>query len=386
MPQMIDGVLTWASDVEENTLAQATNVGSLPFVSRVALMADAHLGYGVPIGAVIPTKGAIIPAAVGVDIGCGMIAVETTLNASDLPDDLHGLLSRIESAIPAGLGQGHESHAVHRDLHRLGSWVAPIKDKGFRSARQLGTLGSGNHFLELCLDETDKVWVVLHSGSRGIGNKLAQYHINQAKGLMERMFIELPDRDLAYFVEHTPEFEAYIHDLKWAQAYALLNREHMMDAALLALGTEVSREGDRWEETTRINCHHNYAEMENHRGQNVWITRKGAIRARVGDMGVIPGSMGTSSYIVRGLGSESSFMSASHGAGRKMSRGQARKTLTLDSFAEKMQGRAWLDGKADKLLDEHPDAYKDIDVVMSNQADLVEVTHKLHAVLNYKGL
>jgi tRNA-splicing ligase RtcB len=377
-------LLSWASDLDYDTMNQATNMARMPFVTpHASLMADAHLGYGVPIGAVIPTLGAIMPAAVGVDIGCGMIAVETSLQSYQLPDTLELLLSDIEASIPAGLGQGHESFTVHKDLHRLGSWRAPLEDKKHTAARQLGTLGSGNHFVELCLDAEDHIWVVLHSGSRGIGNKLARHHIDKAKGLMKAMFISLPDPDLAYFVERTPEFEEYIHDLRWAQNYALLNRERMMDAALVALAAAVRPQDV--DEIFRVNCHHNYTEQENHFGKNVWVTRKGAIRAREGDYGVIPGSMGTNSYIVKGLGNKASFNSAAHGAGRKMSRSKARKTLSLESFAKAMEGRTWLDTKATALLDEHPDAYKDIEQVMRNQADLVTVEAELHAILNYKG-
>ena len=398
MPEMISEtihgpkLLTWATDLDDRTREQGFNMAGMPFIYRhAALMADAHLGYGVPIGAVIATKGAIMPAAVGVDIGCGMIAAQTTLNASDLPDDLGPILSSMEKTIPAGVGRGHEQAArggdvlyfMDRDPFTNVYGEGALMEK---ACSQMGTLGGGNHFVEVCLDETDTVWIVLHSGSRGIGNLLARKHIDGAKGLMEKYFIELPDPDLAYFVQGTPQFEAYMRDLLWSQEYAFANRQEMMTAAQNALMGHLGSEGfnDFAIETT-INCHHNYSEQENHFGENVWVTRKGAIRAREGDLGVIPGSMGTSSFIVRGLGNPSSFYSASHGAGRAMSRTEARKTLSIESFKEAMGDRTWLEGKAKNLLDEHPDSYKDIHQVMAAQADLVEVVTELKSILNYKG-
>ncbi len=379
-------LLTWAGDLEENTMLQARHMAEMPFVhGHAALMADAHLGYGVPIGAVIPTLGAIMPAAVGVDIGCGMIAVQTDLTAANLPDSLDPLLTKIGCYVPAGVGQGHTGPRIQSratvTLDGLGDWKAPIQDDKNRVPAQLGSLGSGNHFVEICLDDDETVWAVLHSGSRGIGNRLARHHIDHAKGLMKDYFISLPDPDLAYLAEGTQAFDDYIYDLRWAQNYALANREIMMDSILYALEVTVGE----YAVTRRINCHHNYTEQEHHFGKDVWVTRKGAIRARVGDWGVIPGSMGTSSYIVKGLGSKASLNSASHGAGRTMSRKQAKKTLTLKSFAEAMEGRTWLDDKAASLLDEHPAAYKDIHQVMANQADLVKIVCELTAILNYKG-
>jgi tRNA-splicing ligase RtcB len=246
---------------------------------------------------------------------------------------------------------------------------------------QFGTLGSGNHFVEVCLDERDHVWTVLHSGSRGIGNQLASRHIEKAKGLMKKMFITLEDPDLAYFVQGTPEFDAYVADMLWAQQYALASRALMSDRATASL-FEVVGHGAV---VRTINCHHNFTQLEHHRGTDMWITRKGAIKAAAGDEGVIPGSMGTRSYIVKGKGVASSYNSCSHGAGRRLSRGQARKQLTVESLAEQMSGRTWNADKAQLLLDEHPMAYKDIDVVMSDQADLVEVRHALRQILNYKG-
>ena len=379
--------------MEPNTIEQAAKTSRLPFLAgHVALMPDAHVGKGSTVGSVIPTKGAIIPAAIGVDIGCGMIAVETDLTANDLPDSLDPLLSEIAWSIPAGVGRGHEGSDLQQQAY--GTWATTaildrglnqpyMTDKQWQTARkQFGSLGSGNHFVEVCLDERDIVWVVLHSGSRGIGNQLASQHIEGARGLMERYFIDLEDRDLAYLVEGTPEFDAYINAMLWSQDYALGNRDQMMNAALPKLFQACGH----GKELRRINCHHNFTEMEHHHGRNVWLTRKGAIRARTGDLGVIPGSMGTSSYIVEGLGNPASYCSCSHGAGRRLSRGRARRELTVESFREKMEGKMWQGKQAEALLDEHPDSYKDIDQVMADQADLVRPLHTLHQVLNYKGL
>lgn len=377
--KLADNLLVWGHDIEVEALDQARVSASLPFIDGpVALMPDAHWGMGATVGSVIPTRGAIIPAAVGVDIGCGMIAVETNLNADELPDDLGPLLSSIEQAIPAGVGQGHATgdYLIEKSdsVVRLGL--------AERASKQMGTLGSGNHFVEVCLDADDTVWAVLHSGSRGVGNKLAMRHIKTAKGLMKRYFIDLPDADLAYFVEGTPEFGAYMKDLHWAQNYALMNRETMMDAVIAALQVHTKLEVT---ERRRINCHHNYTAREHHRGRDIWVTRKGAIRAREGDYGVIPGSMGTNSFIVKGLGNKASYDSSAHGAGRAMSRTQARKQFSEEDLADAMSGKVWVDNKGDALVDEIPGAYKDIDRVMAAQADLVEIEVELHQVLNYKG-
>lgn len=350
-------------------------------------MADAHVGIGSTIGSVIPTTGAIIPAAIGVDIGCGMIAVETDLTASDLPDDLGRLHSRIAEVIPAGVGHGHNfisDKASETHSRGIPSYSGRSKlslKQINKITNQFGTLGSGNHFVEVSLDEREAVWLVLHSGSRSIGNQLATSHIEKAKGLMKQMFISLKDPDLAYLLEGTPEFDAYIADMLWSQAYAAANRDAMMNALLTAVQELIGR----GKQVSRINCHHNYTVRENHHGQDVWLTRKGAIRARVGDMGVIPGSMGTNSYIVEGLGNPSSYCSASHGAGRRLSRKAARNGLTVESLDSLMIGVEWNKNDANKLLDEHPEAYKDIDQVMSDQSDLVKIVHTLHQVLNYKG-
>jgi tRNA-splicing ligase RtcB len=384
--RLTDGVLSWAGDLDEGTVQQARNTAQVPVVTgHIALMPDAHLGYGATVGSVIPTEGAIIPSAVGVDIGCGMVAVETDLDAADLPDDLRPLLSRIEASVPAGVGQGHD-HA------RVGAaWLDAQPDtpelvrtsdrERRRAAEQFGTLGAGNHFVEVCLDETETVWVVLHSGSRGVGNTLAQRHIDRAKGLLKQRHESLADPDLAYVVEGTPEFREYVNDLEWAQRYAYANRERMVDLILHELFDDVGR----GREVDRINCHHNYAAREHHDGRELWITRKGAIRAREGDRGVIPGSMGASSYIVRGLGNPLAYESAAHGAGRAMSRRQAKQRFATTDLAEAMGDRAWLSDRAGKLLDEIPAAYKDIDEVMERQRDLVQVEHRLRQVLNYKG-
>ncbi len=379
------GLLSWASDIEDATLEQAARTARLPFVvGHVALMPDAHVGFGSTVGSVIPTAGAVIPSAIGVDIGCGMIAARTDLSASDLPDSLRALMPLVERRIPAGVGQAHgeASSSALSALSELGRPRTELSGKQERTvATQFGTLGSGNHFVEVCLDEQDEVWLVLHSGSRGIGNQLAQRAIEDAKGLMKRMFVTLEDPDLAYLVEGTPEFDTYIADMLWAQAYAFASRQKMMDAAQRSLFEVVGRGSVVKTE----NCHHNFTQREHHLGRDVWLTRKGAIKAGVGDEGVIPGSMGTRSYIVRGKGAASSFESCAHGAGRRMSRSKARRELTVDSLTSAMQGRTWNSDKAKALLDEHPSSYKSIDQVMADQEDLVEVTHVLRQVFNYKG-
>ena len=379
----IDGVLVWGSDVEDATVRQAAKAARLPFVrGHVALMPDAHVGMGSTVGSVIPTQGAVIPAAVGVDAGCGMIAAETSIRAEHLPDDLRALYSAIANSVPAGVGKGHDSVQKHQgsmpDISKAGTVFS--SKQSAKALSQFGTLGSGNHFVEVCLDEREVVWVVLHSGSRGIGNELAQTHIAGAKKLMKEYFVTLEDPDLAYLVEGTTQFKLYISDMLWSQDYAMGNREAMMRSVLGDLFRFVPGKI-----VQTINCHHNYTAKEHHNGSDVWLTRKGAIRAREGDMGVIPGSMGTSSYIVRGLGNPSSYNSCSHGAGRKMSRSTAKRDLTAESLAELMKDKTW-NGDPVALLDEHPNAYKDIDAVMADQKDLAEIVHTLHQVLNYKGV
>ncbi|HEX2274176.1 MAG TPA: RtcB family protein [Acidimicrobiales bacterium] len=377
-------LVSWASEVDPATIRQAEKAARLPIVEgHVALMPDAHVGIGATVGSVIPTRGAVIPAAVGVDIGCGMIAAELDLTESQLPDDLGPLLHRIERAVPAGVGQGHDRAATKADRwlarHRPATELSA--KQATAAARQFGTLGSGNHFFELCVDERGRVWVVLHSGSRGIGNQLAQMHIGKARRLAKQLEQRLEDPDLAYFVEGTPEFQAYITDMLWAQDYARANREEMMDRAM----REVVAFVGTGRETRRINSHHNYSEREVHDGRELWITRKGAIRADAGDLGVIPGSMGTCTYIVEGKGNPASWKSCAHGAGRRHSRTQAKKLFTAADLAQQMQGKVWLAKRAEALLDEIPTAYKDIDQVMADQADLVDVRHTLRQVLNYKG-
>jgi RNA-splicing ligase RtcB len=379
-----DKIVSWASELDPETVRQAEKTARLPILAgHVALMPDAHVGLGATVGSVIPTAGAVIPSAVGVDIGCGMVAAELDLSEDQLPDTLQPLLGRIARAIPAGVGQGHDTAA-----RRAERWLAahePATDlsasQAAKAAKQFGTLGSGNHFFELCVDERGRVWVVLHSGSRGIGNQLAQMHIATARRLAKQLHLRLEDPDLAYFVEGTPEFEAYIADMLWAQDYARANRDQMMDAAMRELFAFFGR----GRETRRINCHHNFTQREVHQGRELWITRKGAIKAGVGELGVIPGSMGTRSYIVSGKGDAASWTSCAHGAGRRYSRTKARKLFSASDLADQMSGKVWLAERAKALVDEIPTAYKDIDQVMADQADLVEVHHTLRQVLNYKG-
>lgn len=389
-------VLSWASLLDEETAEQAATTARLPIIhGHVALMPDAHLGKGATIGSVVPTKDALIPSAVGVDIGCGMTAAETDLVASDLPDDLQPLLDRIGQSVPAGTGrrgsratpQTDQRHGrceaglawLERALHQPSTQLT--SEQLCKVGDQFGTLGSGNHFLEVCVDERGRVWIVLHSGSRGIGNQLAQRHLTAAKGLMRQLDVVPEDPELAYVLAGTPEFDAYVADLRFAQSYAKANRAWMTDAALASLIAEVGR----GRQTRRIDCHHNYAVIERHSGEDVWVTRKGAIRARAGDLGIVPGSMGTTTYIVRGLGEVQSYASCAHGAGRAMSRRQARRRFTEDDLLVAMGDRTWLRHSAKRLLDEIPGSYKDVTTVMADQRDLVEPLHTLHGVLNYKG-
>lgn len=384
--QLAPKLLNWASEIDELTSEQAKRTSRLPIVEgHVALMPDAHFGMGSTVGSVIPTKGAVIPSAVGVDIGCGMIAVKTNLRSDQLPDSLDPLIKVFETRIPAGVGKAHtwDSEPVTSRAF-LERFPVPFSDKLLyqRARSQFGTLGSGNHFVEVCLDGSDSVWLMLHSGSRGVGNKLAQIHINKAKKLMAEHFEFLEDPDLAYLVQGTPEFAAYIRDLNWAQEYAYWSRDQMMSAAFESLKQMVPLAA----EVQRINCHHNYTALEEHDGKELWITRKGAIKAGIGDLGIIPGSMGTASYIVRGLGNPQSYESCSHGAGRRYSRSKAKKLFTKEDLKQAMKGRAWQSRDAKDLIDEIPAAYKDIDAVMRDQQDLVEVVETLRQVLNYKGV
>jgi tRNA-splicing ligase RtcB len=384
-------LVSWASDIDDETIRQAERTARLPIVAgHVALMPDAHVGIGATVGSVVPTKGAIIPSCVGVDIGCGMAAVELDVTAEQLPDDLGRLLHRIESVVPAGVGRGHALDARSGRTERaVDKWFATHRPRTelsvqqFRKAHsQFGSLGSGNHFVEVCLsDQSGRVWVVLHSGSRGIGNQLAEDHIKTARRLAKDLHLRLEDPDLAWFVEGTREFEVYVADMLWAQEYARANRDAMLDALL----AEVISFIGAGREIDRINCHHNYCVQEKHGGKKLWITRKGAIRAGAGERGIIPGSMGTASYIVSGLGSAESWESCSHGAGRKHSRSKAKRLFTTDDLARQMAGKVWLSDKPAALLDEIPSAYKDIEQVMADQADLVAIENTLQQVLNYKG-
>ncbi len=378
----------WTDYVEDSALTQLKNLARLPFIAGngVACMPDVHAGIGSTVGTVIATDKAIIPAAVGVDIGCGMNAVRLSLKAGDLPDNLLAIRHQIERDIPLGAGgkqnTGREAHLPH-DLHAryeaLTSKTPGIMNKNMSA--QLGSLGSGNHFIELCIDESQDVWIMLHSGSRGVGNLIGRYFIEKAKKRMEQYFISLPDGDLAYLPEDTDDFNDYVEAVHWAQDYALENRRVMMETVIAALRRHIPVEFSITQEA--INCHHNYVERENHFGRNLWVTRKGAIRAREGDLGIIPGSMGQKSYIVRGKGDLQSYCSCSHGAGRKMSRTQARKTFNLADLAAQTEGVECR--KDDAVLDEIPGAYKLIDEVMANQTGLVDVVHILKQVLCVKG-
>ena len=399
MEQITDRLLSWAVDLDEKAQAQAiATSGVVGLGGHVALMPDAHWGLGCTIGSVIPTVTTIMPAAVGVDIGCGVVAgrvvgTDGPVRADQLPDDLDGVVTAWERRIPAGLGRWHD------DPQHARRWERFVADHGHptvqdhraidRAPRQLGTLGSGNHFIELCVDEGDVVWVMLHSGSRGAGNRLAMHHIEVAKGLLARSATEVPDSDLAFVTQGTAEFDAYIHDLLWAQAYAKVNRDLMLHRALDGLRANLGSEADevRYDLDGVIDNHHNYAAREEHHGRELWITRKGAIAAHRGQLGVIPGSMGTGSYIVRGLGNPASWRSAAHGAGRRMSRRQARRRISTDELTADMAAvRGWQRAAAKHLLDEAPGAYKDLGAVMDAQADLVEPVHHLRTLVNYKGV
>lgn len=392
MYKINDKILAWLdpATIEPAALEQLHNIAAMPFVcNHVAVMPDCHLGKGATVGSVIATDKAIIPAAVGVDIGCGMIAVKTNLKAEDLPDNLDDLRHQIERGIPLGPGVGNKTITpsagarISALIMRGGSKDYLEVDKNWMNA--LGTLGGGNHFIEVSLDENNEVWVVLHSGSRGVGNKIALRHIKVAQGLCEQMFVNLKDPDLAYLPAETKEFKEYMDDLEWSQTFALANREEMMDRVMGTLCHVVNkmRGEDYVQEIERINCHHNFTQQENHFGKNVWITRKGAIQMRQGQLGVIPGSMGTRSYIVSGLQNKLAYHSAPHGAGRRFSRTEARKRFTMQDFEDQMQGVNC--SHSDALIDELPLAYKDIDEVMENSKELVEIKHVLKQILSVKG-
>ncbi len=393
-------IKSWTRGVllDDRAKGQLLNVAKLPFIFRwVAAMPDVHWGIGATVGSVIPTKGAIIPAAVGVDIGCGMMAVQTTLNARDLPDNLHKIRHEIERAVPHGRtnngGPGDRGAWANIPGRNEDTWGTlkprydailekhPKLNRG-NHANHLGTLGTGNHFVEVCLDETETVWFMLHSGSRGAGNRIGSYFIELAKQDMREFFINLPDEDLAYFPQHTDHFSDYFQAVAWAQDYARANRDLMMSQIVEAVRN--SGEVPPFNaEVQAINCHHNYVTGEKHFGENVLVTRKGAVRAEEGDLGIIPGSMGARSYIVRGKGNRESFNSCSHGAGRAMSRNEAKKRFTVDDHIRMTQG---VECRKDaEVIDETPAAYKPIEAVMAAQADLVDIVHTLRQVVCVKG-
>ncbi|WP_096359460.1 RtcB family protein [Microbacterium sp. TPU 3598] len=388
MERLSARLLSWASLIDEKTLAQAHTTARMPFIHpHLALMPDAHLGKGATVGSVIPTLGAIIPAAVGVDIGCGMIAVRTQFTGSDVDGRrLADLREQIERAIPLSAGR-YNRKVVATAEPRIAELEQLAEKNGFDPAQyagnwrlQLGTLGSGNHFIEVSVDELDRVWLFLHSGSRGVGNKIAGHHIAVAQRLARQWWIDLPDPDLAYLVEGTPEFTRYIRELRWAQHFALLNREEMMDRVIRQVSEFLGAPVDEQE---RINCHHNFTESEKHYGKQVWVSRKGAIQADAGRPGLIPGSMGTASYVVEGLGDPQSLNSSPHGAGREYSRSAARRTFTHDQLREAMTGIEFRD--TDAFIDEIPQAYKPIAQVMADAAGLVSIRHTLRQIVNVKG-
>jgi tRNA-splicing ligase RtcB (3'-phosphate/5'-hydroxy nucleic acid ligase) len=378
-------VKIWTRDVDPASEEQLRKVASLPFVFKhVAAMPDVHLGVGATVGSVIATKGAVIPAAVGVDIGCGMAAVELKgLRAAELHERLPSLRRAIEAAVPVGFEEHRAAVAEADDWPRwkeFGGLHRGVRELEEKARRQLGTLGGGNHFIELCADQAGGAWVLLHSGSRNIGNRVAQCHIEEAKGLMRRLAAELPDPDLAYYAQGTPQYEAYLRDLLWAQDYAAANRRVMLGRVLKAVEMEAGRP---LTPGLTVNCHHNFAAPERHFGEDVLVTRKGAVRAGKGELGIIPGSMGARSYIVRGLGSADSFESCSHGAGRRMSRNEARRRFTAADLARETAG---VECRKDAgVVDEIPSAYKPIEKVMADQSDLVEPVAELKQLLCVKG-
>jgi tRNA-splicing ligase RtcB len=385
-------VKIWTHDVDEKSKVQLANIASLPFIHHhVAAMPDVHLGIGATIGSVIATHKAIIPAAVGVDLGCGMVAARLSITANELDEKaLKKVFDQISRDVPVGRAQHADNRVLVDAAQPFEPRLKALTDrhpqllKAFgkfsKWANQMGTLGGGNHFIEVCLDETDQVWVMLHSGSRGIGNAIASYFIELARKDMERWMIQLPDRDLAYFPEGSEHFADYVEAVHWAQEYAMQNRVSMLELVLAAL----QRHLPPFEVTTEaVNCHHNYVAQEHHFGENVWVTRKGAIRAREGDLGIVPGSMGARSFIVRGKGNADSFCSSAHGAGRKMSRTAAEKQFTESDLAQQTAGVICRKDKG--VIDEIPGAYKDIDEVMANQSDLTEILHTLKQVVCVKG-
>lgn len=395
-------VKAWVEGVafDENTKQQLLNLADMPFIHKwVAAMPDTHLGKGAAIGSVIATDKAIIPAAVGVDLGCGMKAVKTPLNAKDLPDDLGALRSDIEAAIPVGFGKREQqniytptfNYLLGNRFENICRFNPEAKFDKSNHRSHVGTLGGGNHFVEVCTDLENNVWIMLHSGSRGVGNRIGTYFIEKAREEMKRWFCNIPDKDLAYLPEGSEYFNQYVEALNWAQDFAKLNRDVMMNIALYELqkhsrkfiDTRVDGAVPEGQFEVVADCHHNYVQKENHYGKNVWVTRKGAVSARQGQLGIIPGSMGAKSFIVRGLGNEESFCSCSHGAGRVMSRTQAKKLVSLEEHKLAVAG---VECRIDaNVIDETPSAYKDIDAVMAAQSDLVEIVHTLKQVMCVKG-
>ena len=391
MPTKIfDHALSWvpADQIEAKALEQIRQLSELPFVHQhVAVMPDCHFGLGATVGTCIPTKGAIVPAAVGVDVGCGMTAVRTTLTKQDMPSALFDVRAAIEAAVPLSAGQYNQELSESAQLS-----VAILTEEAEKNDSmpfyenispnwrlQLGTLGSGNHFIEVVLDEADRVWAFLHTGSRGIGNRVATHHIKKAQRLMEQWFINLPNPDLAYLPLGTQEMKTYMRDMAWLQMFAFYNRFEIMTKVLHAL-RQTTRD---FYEVERIDCHHNFVQWENHGGQNILVTRKGAIEAKSGQMGLIPGSMGTRSYVVQGKSNRASFNTAPHGAGRRMGRGEAFRKFSMDDYDEQMQGIEA--NRSPGMLDELPTAYKNIDTVMEQSQDLVEVVHTFRQIVNIKG-
>lgn len=384
-------LVNYASILEDNTRDQAIESSSMDFIyPHLALMPDAHLGMGATVGSVIPTLGAIIPAAVGVDIGCGMMAVRTKFTAEDMAIDLRPLHAAISAAVPLSAGKYNSrlSESAKIRIQMLNDM--PGVDQAHLIApnwtMQLGSLGSGNHFIEVSLDEEDQVWLFLHSGSRGVGNKLAMKHIKIAQNYCTDAGINLPNRDLAYLEEGTSQFDEYIEALRWAQNFAFLNRAEMMDRVIAHFADFLDvdvLEVTPTDPADVINCHHNYTMQETHYGRSVWLSRKGAIDAHAGVPGLIPGSMGAASYVVVGKGNAEALNSSPHGAGRNFSRGEAKRRFTRDDLDDRMKGIVW--GESDAFLDEHPDAYKSIDIVMEDAEDLVEIKHTLHQIVNVKG-
>lgn len=394
MKQIINAkhpIKIWTNDIENEAREQLEKLAQLPFIHKhIAVMPDVHAGKGSTIGTVIATKGAIIPAAVGVDIGCGMTAIMLPFKIDVFEGKLSKLRSEIERIVPVGFNRHNKmsNFTLHTMACKFMTDLTCFDDDKRvlnNAGLQLGTLGGGNHFIEICTDEYQNAWVMLHSGSRNIGKMIADYHINNSKGIMKKYFIELPDPDLAYFAQGTKEFDNYVKDMYWAQTYASENRRHMMNAILGQISYLLYKDfnNHRYEDCLLIDSHHNYSQLENHFGSNIFVTRKGAVSARKDEFGIIPGSMGTKSFIVRGLGNAESFCSCSHGAGRKMSRTKARATFTQEDLINQTSG---IECRKDKdVIDEIPSAYKDIDIVMDNQKDLVSIEYTLKQLICIKG-